>query len=160
MTTSELKDYVERNQWYILIGTIGLILFFQILSQFDSKPSPTQAIQEQVEIDTMIPKNHSLFPLNLVNQKSVSAVLGPYGVVDLYRYYNETKRKLIAKNIRMFRAPKDPESFYVLVPDNKANTFINENDKTFAVIKNRTETAPVIGQKKNKSRRISIGVEQ
>lgn len=154
----KLQALIKKYQWQILILCILATLLTKVL--YPENLDLINDVDKSVELDTIIPKNHSLFPLDLVNRSAVSAVLGPFGVVDLYRYFKDGKKKLIAKNIKIFRAPKNPESFYVLVPETKATLFIKENDRTFAVIKNRTLSTEFSKQTKKRKRNITVGVDQ
>lgn len=102
--------------WLILM--VGGILSVALSNQTKSPESPL--VPPSLKgIDTFIPKNFSLIPLQeLQNQESLDSLLGAYGMVDLYSSPSEqpSEKTLLAKNVKILRAPKNPSQLAVLVP--------------------------------------------
>lgn len=142
-----LKKYIpwfKKHDWKILI----FLILASVILQYRPTKTATNNTEDFIEIDTIIPNGYALFPLDLMNKKSIDSMLGAFGVVDLYQYLNSKNKKLLMANIKIFRAPKNPEQFYILVPEHHSNIFIQKDQKTFAVIKNRSQKTRIKQRKK------------
>lgn len=134
----------------LLLSGFVIVIFHKKTPTKNSGPKP------HLEITTLIPKNHVLVPIQLKNFESVDSILGNYGHVDLI-----TKNsKLIAKNIKLLRAPKNPSLFAVLVPQEEASKIISANENgLFATIKNDASSGTEFVKEKTKSSRITYIAE-
>lgn len=133
------------------INTVPLIIWISLTAlgaiALSLQPSEgqTQAATEEKtpsSLDTFIPRGFVLIPIELENYNSVDSILGPYGVVDLFRSGQNYKYKArpIARRIKILRAPQNPSQFAVLVPEAEAPIFFQQGSVFFAAILNPKET--------------------
>lgn len=112
-----------RNQWQILgMGLLLLAAMAWAQRLPSSKENP--ASSEFDSFDTVIPKGFVLIPIDVQNSESLDRILGNFGQVNLYAsssngdFQNSQKPgQLIARNIKILRAPLDPREYAVLAPE-------------------------------------------
>ena len=95
---------------------MGLVFLF-------SKPeTTTNEIKDDLKgnLQVMIPKDYVLYPFEASNFDQVEPLLEAYNMVKVY---NAEKGGLLAENIKVLRAPKDPSHLAFLIPINIANQF-------------------------------------
>jgi len=112
---------IKLNEGYFYISTIILSIVFSINYSMGSKNEPTAvtSINTSKGIDTLIPRGFVLIPIQINNLSAVAPLLGDYGVVDLYK-----SSKMIAKSIKILRAPKNPEKFAVMTLEENASKIL------------------------------------
>jgi len=96
--------------------------------------------------DTVIPKGFVLVPIELQNAESLAAMVDQYAIVDLYsvpRTNEEARAKTtqgpghrVGYHLRLLRAPANPKTFAVLVPEAQAPGVVAMAGALFAVIQN------------------------
>ncbi len=155
-----IKEYLKKYDKQILIACILTVLALQLIFN-STKTEPIELERVNLlEIDTIIPAGHSLFPLELTNQESILSMIGDFGVIDLYRFIPNNKKILIAENLKIFKSRKNENLLYALVFDDQTHKFISLDQKMFAVIKNRKSPAIKMPMSPKKTKRvITIGVE-
>lgn len=143
------------------IYIVGILLISSIALHFlQSKPETesTEPQQEEADLQTMIPRNHSLIPIEIKNSESLDSIFGNYGLVNLY-IDKDGKQILVAKNIRLLRAPRNPSHFAVLVKDSES-TYITKYDQEFYVsISSNKNSGTVFVQEKKGQQQIQVGLE-
>ena len=89
----------------------------------------------QNSVDTVIPSGYVLIPIEVQNFAAVNALLGPFGVVDLF-VYEGSKARLIAHQVKIIRAPLDPSHFAVLVPEQESQRVLQFEGPYTVVVQN------------------------
>lgn len=97
-----------------------LLCLIALVGQLFSGQTHKEVLPDKQETtyDTYIPEGFSLVPIEVANIESLDALLGPYGVVDLFTAVTpqNPKSEKIASKMKIVRAPKNPQFFAVLVP--------------------------------------------
>jgi hypothetical protein len=121
------SEFIKGNQMLIIFAVVlGIAL---LTAEFLSKPKQTPT--DAFSADTIIPKGYVLIPIELANFQSTSALIGQYGVVDLY-----LAAKKIAAQIKILRAPLNPNLFAVLVPEHESESILKYAGPFTAVVQN------------------------
>lgn len=143
------------------IYIVGTLLVSSIAIHFlQAKPEvkPVTHEEEDTNLQTMIPKNHSLIPIEIKNSESLDSIFGNYGSVNLY-IDKQGKQILVAKNIKLLRAPRNPSHFAVLVKDSES-IYITKYDQPFYVsISSNKNSGTVFVQEKQRQQQIQVGLE-
>lgn len=117
-----------------------LILFFLIgfmVVGFSRLSSPTVGSNEKgFQIDTIIPPGYVLIPIKLLNSDSISAVIGSYGVADIYATVQGEKSKLLFSRAKIIKSSVEETAFAVLVKETKAHLLSNSDNPFFAAVQN------------------------
>lgn len=115
---------------------------------------PTPVAEKPEEIATFIPKGQSLVPLEIANYQTLDSIFGPFGVVDLYVQDATATNfsRLVAKNIKLVRAPKNPSHFAALVPEKEIHRLMRYGGPFFAVVQNPNTTGTHFEKDKVRSR--------
>lgn len=143
------KIYASRFDQMLL----GLFFLVVILIALQKKSAPAQISEtETPAADTYIPPGFVLVPLRLENHQSVDSVVTQFAVVNIYKGAPgpNQKSQLLGRNLRLLRAPLNPQQFAVLVPESQVDPFMNEDQKLHAVLQNRAsaETSELPTNKK------------
>lgn len=82
-----------------------------------SSPSTAGAQSAPMDLDTHIPRGFVLVPIEVQNYEALDSILGRFGLVDLFQGQNTQglRQRLVMRNVRMLRAPRNPSHFAVLV---------------------------------------------
>lgn len=123
MNKQKLKNYIFSNISEDKAKIIGGLLLSFIISiaiyLFQPKNSTLSVPPElEVNLSVMIPKGHLIYPFEASNFDNVEPLLGAYNMVQVY---DPQKGTLIAKNIKVLRAPKDPSQLAFIIPVEIAN---------------------------------------
>lgn len=140
--------WLQPSNKYLCLFS-SLILLVAVFSQ-----TPQKIEAEDIETaDTIIPADHVLIPIEISNQESLDSVIGPYGVIDLFSMGDLPSQKgtKVASDIRLIRAPLDPQQFAVLVHESIATHVVSIPGPYFVVIKNPLHSSAKIQVKKEKS---------
>lgn len=116
-----------------------------LLSQCSKTPDKKEDVISEdipVELATYIPKGFSLVPLEIANYQTLDSIFGPFGVVDLYVQDATAKNysRIVGKNIKLVRAPKNPSHFAALVPENEIHRLMRFGGPFFAIVQNPNVT--------------------
>ncbi len=134
----KLKAWLLRkpNQ-ILLLGVVSLVVMAVLLPTKKSVNEP----QPNFEADTIIPAGYVLVPIELLNFEALSSLVGGYAIVDLFApNADPTKRpRKIGTNLRLLRAPLNPNQFAVLVPEDESELVVSQATPLIAVIQNRSK---------------------
>lgn len=145
MNLKKFHEYIQNLyfmnptgfQFFAILGlaVITSLSFHILLSpSVKSLEQPT----ESLDAATYIPEGHSLVPLELVNQKSLSSLIENFGWIDLYsaKIMPEGFKRgpKIVKKIRILRAPLDPSQFGIIVPNEFIDHVLDWGPHYFATI--------------------------
>ena len=78
--------------------------------------------ENSINLNVLIPSGYVLLPFITENYNEIEPFLEPYNMV---RVIDSKTGRIIARNIKLLRAPKDPSRLSFLVPENIAKKFIN-----------------------------------
>ncbi len=145
MTIKKFHDYFQNlyimnPQGFQIVALISLsfvtLTLFHIF--FGSDPKILDAPYESIEASTFIPEDHSLIPIKLINQRSLSSMIESFGWIDLYSVKKMDsdfkKGQKIVKKIRILRAPLDPDQFGIIVPNDFVDPILERGPKYFATL--------------------------
>lgn len=142
---AKFRAWYERQTWEMrmLMAAAALASIpavFLSLSGSSQTPPPEAHIGAPAGVDTFIPKGFVLVPIEVSNYEALDSILGKFGVVDLYQPGGEGKRKaeLVARNVRLLRAPQNPSLFAILIREPDTDRILRYGG-TFQVILKRPE---------------------
>ena len=116
----------QRKPLFALIAFLILGVIVAVMSATAQPPPLHDA--ETIELSTFIPKNYTLIPIELKNSEQLEGVLGSHGIVDLFQsVHSGSSSLLIAKRLRIIRAPLNPHAFAVLVRDEEAHRILSRS---------------------------------
>jgi hypothetical protein len=117
---------------------IGFIIFGLFLIVTQNKNTHKDEKNEVTSADTVIPKGHVLVPIEIQNIDSLSSLIGDFGLVDLFttQYLNQKAGIRVGKRLKLLRAPLNPNTFAVLVPENLASEILAAHGPFVAVVQN------------------------
>ncbi|MCB0420273.1 MAG: hypothetical protein KDD61_04715 [Bdellovibrionales bacterium] len=123
--------------WSIFVVFILLTWLFTLSSD---KPAHSTS-NEGIALSTFIPSGYTLIPLQIENAEVLTHLLGPFGVIDLYRVNQQKndKPQLIARGIKLLRAPQVPEKFAALIPFENGHLFVGNHFRFFATLRQNSE---------------------
>ena len=106
----------------------------RVLMQNSSEPVPVERV---AAVDTMIPKGYVLVPIEVQNYESLDSILGRFGVVDLFQPGSGTaeSQRLVARNVRILRAPQNPSHFAVLIREEEVPRVLHQGGLFTVIVK-------------------------
>jgi len=136
-----LKNIISANHSIFLIVLLSLVL----TAVWNKCPNDSPDKVEPADIttlDTLIPEGFSLVNIEIVNAEKLDAILGQFGVVDLFLANEDGKKtsKKIASKVKILRAPKNPQEFAVLVPEAQVSELFSYDSPFYASIQNPIPT--------------------
>lgn len=139
-----------KDQKILSISFVVLALMLVGKSLWKKQEAPPQTIQEQLQVDTLIPVGFVLVPIQIQNFESASALLGPAGIVDLWTINATTGRqsKKIASRLKIIRAPLNPQMYAVLVPENDSAKILEHGDSFLVTVQSEHSDSPEVLQDK------------
>ena len=130
----------------VLISLL-LVPLYALVNSSTSSESEGPAARSGA-VDTMIPKGYVLVPLEVENYEAVDSILGHFGVVDLFQ-----RQTLVARNVRILRAPQNPSHFAVLVREGEVKEVLQNGGSFSVVIKPRQKDGTEFVKQSAKKRR-------
>ena len=135
------RSFYKALSWEYrcLIGAGALSILPILAMTFASKVTPSDsspAIETRAAaVDTFIPRGFVLVPIEVQNYEALDSILGRFGIVDLLLpAAAETGRaKLVARNVRLLRAPQNPSHFAVLIREKDVDQILRFG-VTFSVV--------------------------
>lgn len=123
----------ERKTLY----TAAVLALLPIGLSFFRAPVPTVPSEAKtVSIDTHIPRGFVLVPVEILNYEALDSIFGRYGVVDLYSGQPDLPTQtLVARNVRMLRAPQNPSHFAVLVRESETSRLLSRGNAFTVIVK-------------------------
>ncbi len=129
----------DRTNKFILaaLGISALFLIFVGTTSQATDKNP-QEHEEAYSADTVIPKGFVLVPIEIQNIDSLAALIGSYGVIDLFTTPHPGQKSglRVGRRLKLLRAPLNPQQFAVLVPENEASLILQASGPFLAVIQN------------------------
>lgn len=109
--------------------------------------------------DTFIPAGFVLVPIEIDNKNGLDGIIHQFAVVDLYTAAIEGKpSKLIARRLRLMRAPLDTSQFAVLAPEAEAPALVKEPGPFYVMVQNPNQKATQFSKATKLTKRILQGV--
>ncbi len=138
---------------------VGTLLFASVsIHYLQKEPSPPHEVEENNEVFTMIPKNHTLIPIEIKNSESLDSIFGNFGYVNLY-IEKRGKQVLIGRNVKLIRAPRNPNQFAALVKDNQTNYITTYDSAFFVSISSEKNSGTVFVNEKVQLNQIQVGID-
>lgn len=108
---------------------------FRLLMGSEQRESKSPG--EAADVATYIPKGFVLVPLEVQNYEALDSILGRFGWVDLYRGEagGASKLHLVARNVRLLRAPLNPSHFAVLIEEGRSAQVMREGGPFTVIVK-------------------------
>lgn len=106
-------------------------------------------------VDTLIPAGFVIIPIEVQNYESLDSLLGKYGVGDLFKGDGKNGR-LVARNIRILRAPKNPSHFAVLAPETEASSILSSQGNFYVALKSPHQAGTQIVNQAQHARRVQF----
>lgn len=141
----------------VLVSIVMLIIYY-LSAPKDAFVSDEVSPENTVNLNVLIPEGYVLLPFIAENYIETEPFLEPYNMV---RVIDARTSKVIARNIKLLRAPKDPSRLSFLVPENIAKKFIKFGLEFKIVIQkynNDLEPQLVLNRKKrSQNTKVSYG---
>ncbi|HMN68029.1 MAG TPA: hypothetical protein PKC28_05770 [Bdellovibrionales bacterium] len=136
-----------------MTGALALVPTFGYFLLPSSAPPPSP--ERATDVTTFIPKGFVLVPIEVENYEALDSILGRFGTVDLLRPAREpgASPNLVARNVRLLRAPQNPIHFAVLIAENEVDRMLAEGS-LFTVIVKRAQAGGTEFVKTKKGRKI------
>lgn len=141
---SKFKEKYSQKQsekLLLLLLLTGLIVTLCLHFKDSSTVPPVNATAEndEIETDTLIPVGFELVPIEFENQNALEPLIGNFGVVNVYLASGENAKRgqLVARNVKVLRAPMNPQALSVLVPTDQAALFLSHHGSMYAVVQNK-----------------------
>lgn len=149
------KNPWDRGLMVLILLLTGLIGFQSLTASQSDAPVVTET---SISPDDLIPSGFVLVPIQLENHSSIDSVVGAQSIVNLYRILAGDKESgsLIGRNLRMLRAPLNPQQFAVLVPESDVGRFISYQGQLHAVLQNRVRNSHTEFSQKKSSTKIQF----
>jgi hypothetical protein len=121
----------------VLWSAAALALVPVALSFVHASEGREAAPSKAAAVDTYIPKGFVLVPIEVRNYEALDSILGSFGIVDLYQAQSadSTKLRLAARNVRLMRAPQNPQHFAVLIEETRASGVLRDGGLFTVIVK-------------------------
>ncbi len=126
------------------------------------RDAPSVERGQPTDVTTMIPKGFVLVPIEVQNYEALDSILGRFGIVDLFRAPTQegSTQHLVARNVRILRAPQNPTHFAVLVMEEKVSEILRGGGLFTVIVKRPAEDGTeFVIHDKPKRRKIVYGGE-
>jgi hypothetical protein len=150
----ELSSDKMQKLIFLFLIIVGLFIFVpDFFSQKDLS-------ENQYPPDTLVPAGFTLVPIDLQNAEAISSIIEGFAIVDLYTGSSGKKRAdLLGRNIKLIRAPLNPEKYAVLVPVENADIILGSPGPVYATLLNRNVSDDLkMNQKKRTQSKIQYHV--
>ena len=115
------KNEAKVKLGLAFLSSILVMILFYVSNNLDLESNKGQTSnQNTLNLAVMIPEGYVLFGFEAENYEQISSLLDPYNMVKVY---SPKDGHILAQNIKVLRAPKDPAQLSFLVPVNIANYF-------------------------------------
>ncbi len=145
--------------WFILAMALGFISY--LIQRSPAEKMPLQTKMSVGSLDTYIPENQSIVPIQVENYESLDQVIGQFGVVDLYTIplSDKEKAKKIAHAVKLVRSRKSPRHFNVLLPADQAYRIAGHSGAFSVTVRNPKLVGTKIVKEKAKTKRRRVFYE-
>jgi hypothetical protein len=88
-------------------------------------------------VDTLIPRGFVLVPIEVENYEALDSILGKFGFVDLFQGAADGsgKQKMVARNVRILRAPQNPSHFAILIRESETDQILGRGGSFTVIVK-------------------------
>lgn len=150
---SDWRKILQKKPW--LLPAVGVLMALGMATIIQIAGAASTPDRPEVEIDTYIPAGYVLVPINVHNSENVDSMFGSYGMVDLYPVSEtgQSSQSAILRGVKMLRAPRNPNQFGVLVPENLAATLVRSGSAFAVVVLNRRANGTVLEKKPTQVKR-------
>lgn len=126
----------------LILGVLLLGLLWTMFSHFVPAKShlPSGVVTEEVfEVDAYLPDGFVLFPLEFENQAALDPLISDFAIVNIYQTEGlEGRRgKLVAKNVKIMRAPQNPQMLAALIPENQVGEMMKDSGAFYGVLQKK-----------------------
>ncbi len=110
---TKIKNLTDPYKHLLFI--FCLFVFIYCLS-FCERTKDARTPVKKVTLDTLIPENYVIYPIELTNAQAISHLIDQYGVVDIYTTDINTQRvvKVLSK-VKIVRPSGDSTTYSVLI---------------------------------------------
>lgn len=125
-----------QNKLLVISFSVFLILYL-VLVKFNTN-KPTVKNTEVLNADTYIPKGFVLVPITIDPSSQISGLINQFAIVDLYApdTLNQTN-VLVAKSVKIIRAPLNASQFAVLVSEAQSIEIMKIKTPFWITLQNR-----------------------
>lgn len=94
---------------------------------------------ETFTIDSYLPEGFVLFPLEFENQAALDPLIGEFAILNIYQTAGEDagRGKLVAKNVKVMRAPQNPQALAALIPENQVSLLMTAGRGLYGVLQKK-----------------------
>ncbi|MGE3684212.1 MAG: hypothetical protein AB7G93_21020 [Bdellovibrionales bacterium] len=119
----------------VLLALIPVLVSF--IKERTSVPAPAHEDAAALQVDTHIPRGFVLVPIEVQNYEALDSILGRFGIVDLLQagFGEGQSQRLVARNVRILRAPQNPSHFAVLIQESEAQGLLAHGGAFTVVVK-------------------------
>ncbi len=151
---STLEQLFKKYRSHFLI-ILGLI-FLSFISEF--LPLLRKEKTKAISLDSLVPKDFVLLPIEIANGRDIVNIIGAYGVVDLYTYSEQTglPEKQAAGAIKILPPDTEEGRFAALIPEKEAPYLFKHSDPFYAVVQNPNKKGSKVYKKRVKKSLIII----
>jgi hypothetical protein len=132
----------KKNRLLLLaFFAVGILLIFH---QFSNSTDSDRQSHDVFTADTIIPKGFVLVPVEIQNIDSLKDLIGNFAIVDLFTTTQVQQKGgiKVGRRIRLIRAPLNPQSYAVLIPESEAHQLLESQGPFTAVIQNPANQQP------------------
>lgn len=125
----------EKKTLWTAAGIASIPIFLSLV--IHSEPAPPATSKASAQMDTYIPKGFVLVPIDVQNYAALDSILGNFGLVDLFHPANpeHPSPRLVARNVRLLRAPQNPSHFAILIQDGKVENVLKWGSQFTVILK-------------------------
>ena len=134
---NQIQSWSNRTFNILIVSAICLIACLAYLEKLSATDAPAQRAPDE-SVDTYIPAGYALVPIEIANKQALGAMIGSFSIVDLYSTIEGHRGLKIAEQLKIIRAPLDPEQYAVLVPNQDSAKIVGAPGPLWVTIQNRS----------------------
>ncbi|MEE6250624.1 MAG: hypothetical protein VX583_09485 [Bdellovibrionota bacterium] len=156
-TNSEEHSRIRIMFFSALIFVCLVVGFFQLQENTKTNSQSSTHSRPLLSYDTLIPAGYNLVPIDIANAENIQALIEDSAVVDLFIGGTEKnpKSKKIANQVRLLRAPKNPNLFAILCKRSMTETIMNHAGPFWVSVLNPDQKGTALAKKQKRMRIIS-----
>lgn len=126
----------------LILGVLVVGLLWTLFAHFRTPAiaaAPVSRDEEILEIDQYVPDGYVLFPLEFENQAALDPLISDFAVVNIYRTSIDGpgRGKLVAKNVKIMRAPQNPQMLAALIPETQVSGMMSDHSGFYGVLQKK-----------------------
>ncbi|MEC9282258.1 MAG: hypothetical protein VX642_06070 [Bdellovibrionota bacterium] len=156
-TNSEEHDRIRLIFFSALIFVCLVVGFFQYQDSQDKSQQKGSVTRPLLSYDTLIPSGYNLVPIEIANAENIQALIEDSAVVDLFIGGTEKnpRSKKVANQVRLLRAPKNPNLFAILCKRSMTESIMNHTGPFWVSVLNPDQDATALAKKQKRMRIIT-----